>query len=337
MQAVDASAIPPPTAATEARPAGVLGLLAMCLAVLLAIVAAVVASRAYAGPHASAEGYLIGTLLGALGFPFMIAYLAAGRRKSRNPRAFAWIFSAITVLFAFGSLTSNIGSIKAETGEQMAGRLMREAAGLQPIHQSLFSGRRKMEDGLRAQFKKMVDVNKDYMEKVGQLDTSAVSELNSSKSFVQPEVGDLALKQIHAVYDLDVAQEQRLAQIISDLRKVLDSTASSESERVEMEKGFDRGMQEAMTKRSTTVAAEKAWVESLDEEYQYARAHQASLREADGRVVIQGHEIVLEFNRRMRQQETQRKEFVKLQQEFTQFQADTLRKAGLKPEDIGRK
>jgi hypothetical protein len=337
LQSVDAAALPPPPVAAGPKPASALAIIAIVLAVLLAIAAAVVATLNWTGPPAQVAGYLIGSLLGAIGIPFLIAYLIAGRKKVRNPRTFAWVFCSVAFIFAGGNLVSNLGSIKPESGEEMAGRLMREAAGLQPARHSILPGRRKMEDALRAEFKKMVQANKDYSEKVNVMDTSAVKDLNSAESFVQPEVGDLALKQIHAVFDLDAGQEQELAHIIADLRHVLASTASSNSEREELEKGFDRGIQETMARRSNTVAAEKAWVDSLDDEYQFARAHQASMHEVNGEVVIQGHQIVLEFNRRVERQETLRKEFLRLQQGFSQFQAQRLKKAGLKPEDVGNK
>jgi hypothetical protein len=328
---------PPPSLAADPQPPGVLGLLVMLVAVIVAVGGAVVAWKNFDGPETQAGGFLIGSLLSALGAPFLIAYLTVGRKKSRNPRAFVWIFSAVALIFGLSSVANNLDGLKQESTDQLVGRLMREAAGLQPVHSSLWPSRRRMEDTWRPMFKQMVDLNKQYMEDVNRLDTSAVSDLNTAKSFLQPEIGDRALQQIHAVYALDSTQEEKLGRILEDLRHSMETVTTSASEREAFMKGFDQGMKAGMSKRSVTVAAEKAWMEALDEEYDYARAHQSNLMERDGKVVIQGHEIVLEFNRRVDHQEELRKEFIEKQKEFSQFQASTLQKMGVKPQDIGRK
>ena len=337
LQVAGSSLPPPPPVATEPRPAGVLGLLAMLAGVIVAVAAAIVAWKNFNGPETQAGGYLVGSLFGALGIPFLIAYAIAGRKKSRKPRAFAWIFSAIALVFGLSNLASNLDALKPESTEQMVGRLMREAAGLQPVHSSILPSHRRMEDTLRPIFKQMVDLNKQYMEQVNHLDTSAVSDLNTARSFLHPEVGDHALQQVHAVYAVDSMQEEKLARILADLRHTMETMATSESDREAMLKGYDQGMQAGMSKRSETVAAEKAWMAALDDEYDYARSHQANLMDRDGHVVIQGHEIVLEFNRRLEQQEQLRKDFVRKQQEFSLFQANSLKKMGVTPQDVGRK
>jgi hypothetical protein len=337
LQTLEGAGVPPPSPPDiAARPGGVLWLLATVPVALLALVAAVLGAHNDTKSDFEAIGYVIGALLVAIGVPFLIAYLVAGRKKVRRPRRFAAIFCCIGLTFAIGNLVGNLGSLTPETPEQMSARLMREAAGTQPVHSSPFSGKRKLEDALRGQYKKIIELNKSYMEKVHGLDTSLLKDLNSARSFVDPAVGEAALQQMHATYAVDAEQEVKMGQILSDLRDALRSTASSESERQEMEKGFDQGMKEVSARRSVAITAEKAWVEALDDEYAYARAHQANLHEKDGRVVIQGHEIVLEFNQRLRKQEELRKEFVRLEQEFTRYQDGLMRKTGLKPEDMGR-
>src|SRR5215467_373959 len=80
-----------------------------------------------------ADGFRIGRTFAALFFPFLLAYVIAGRKSTRNPNRFAAIFCGLALLFMGGNVISS-GSFDLgfESPDQHVGRLMREAAGLQP-------------------------------------------------------------------------------------------------------------------------------------------------------------------------------------------------------------
>ncbi len=108
---------------------GVLGVLGIGLCVVLAIAVAFTKPIDEQGTPAFQQGFRIGTLFGMLLLPFLIAYVISGRKKARNPRAFAVIFCIVCLLGLGSTLVS---SVSFETPEQRIGRLAREAAGLQP-------------------------------------------------------------------------------------------------------------------------------------------------------------------------------------------------------------
>src|SRR5262249_31643821 len=152
----------------------------------------------------------------------------------------------------------------SETPEQMAGRLMREAAGLQTPRSSIFPAKRRLDNAMRSMFSKLIQANKEYESEVRAMDTSSVKDLNTVESFMHPEIGSRALKQMHDAYDVDANQERRIAGAIADLQKDLQSTAFSESERKELEAGVEKGMKDGFSRRSAAISAEKEWLDTLD-------------------------------------------------------------------------
>jgi hypothetical protein len=306
--------------------------------VLLACFATFVATNATNHKSdAEAVGFVIGTLIPVLGLPLLVAFLAALRKPPRKPRFFAYVFCGMTLLFSLMTISGNLRGIAPETPEQMAGRLMREAAGRQPVRNALFPQQRRMDDALRSAFKKVVQANKDYTQRLAALDLSAVKELNSAHSFVDLETGELALSQIHAAYELDIQQEQTIEKVLAELHDLMPSLASSKSDLQKLEQGFSNAMSQIQKERSGAVNAEKAWIDSLDEEYSYVREHRSSLREENGRLIIAGHELLLEFNRRMDHQEEMRKQFVQKQDALQNSQKQRMQKMGISPQDVGAK
>jgi len=283
------------------------------------------------------DGFRVGRTFGLLFIPGLIAYVIAGRKKARKPSLFALIFClvglGITALNAIPSLISTI----SETPDQHIGRLMREAAGLQPVRDSMFPGRRRTDDIFRNQFRALVETNRQYSETVSKMDISEIKNINTPESFADPGVAAGGLRQLHALYDADAAQEAKVSQILGNLRGALESNATSAAERESLLKGFDKGLSESASRRTALVAAEKAWIDAVDEEYAYASQHASSFRVQNEHLIIPDASIREAFNSRMDAQQSSREEFLKAQKEFQQFQAQTLGKMGVKPQDIGSK
>src|SRR5262245_33752742 len=72
---------------TVAPPMGALGLLGVGVVVLLAMLYAIFVPTDEVNPTTRA-GFRVGTFIGAMLFPTIIAYVVAGRRKVRNWRRF---------------------------------------------------------------------------------------------------------------------------------------------------------------------------------------------------------------------------------------------------------
>jgi hypothetical protein len=305
------------------------------LSILAAIAVAVVAAMVRPvdpGTQSFQDGERIGGFIASLVFPALIAYVIAGRKKTRKPNRFALIFCLLCVLF----LAADFGrGMNFESDDQRISRLMREAGGLQPIHQSMFPRNRRWDDSVREVFRELLRQNKEYSEAVRKLDQSQVGKINSPESFADPRVAEPALQQLHAAYDLDAAQEIRVKEILEKLRAAMESGFSSASEREAVDRGFEQGMAKQMPKRRRLVEAEKQWLDAVDSEYACARQHEPDFVLRQDHLSIAGTAVREEFNTRVREQEARRKELLDAKKEFDQFQSQTLQKTGLSAKDAG--
>jgi hypothetical protein len=225
-----------------------------------------------------------------------------------------------------------LGSFEAP--EQRIARLMREAAGVQPESHRGFGRQRRFDDEIRAQYRRLLQQNKDYIAAVKQMDISKVQGLNSAQAFADPQTEQEGLDQLHALYAIDVDQEQKVRAIMADLRQTLEKYAGSASEREAMVNGFDASVAAQFAMRQNALSGEKAWVDAIDDLHSYAGAHRDVIQVNNGHLIITDPVVLTEFNTKMDFQEEQRRAFMKAQQEFSQSQAESLRKMGLSPQDV---
>src|SRR5215472_17952245 len=197
-----ASGYPAPSTPQQ-KSMSVLGMIGIGCAVVLSLVYAFVAPLPDLPNEAEALGYRIGTVFGAIFLPFIIAYPVAGRRKARNPNLFAGIFCGIALFVILANAANSFSAFQPETDDQKISRLMREAAGLQPVRKS-FLGEDKPDAKLRDLFKQTILINKDYQAAIDKLDLSATGRLNTPESFADPDSIAEGLHQLHAAYNLDV-------------------------------------------------------------------------------------------------------------------------------------
>ncbi len=282
-----------------------------------------------------AIGYRVGTFIGALLLPTLIAYVVAGRRKARNPNRFAFLFLLVGIPILALNWLGTLTASARETPEQHVGRLMREAAELQPIGNEGSSSEGDFDDAMRKQFRRLIDRNREYAAAVERLDLSEVNKINSPESFADPGLASTSLKQLRASYDLDAEQEEKVKEILEDLRRAVASSTSSAWVRERMLKGFDQNVASKMPQRRQLIAAEKAWVDAVDDEYDYANQHRKEIRLVNDHLVIQDATLRDEFNAKVQDQEARRKEFLQAKEEFTQGQARDLQKFGLDPKKLG--
>src|SRR5262249_3961003 len=245
------------------------------------------------------------------------------------------LFCGLGVLFTLASaINSGAFASGIESPDQYVGRLMREAAGQQAVRNSIFPAARRRDNLLRDQFRKIIQANRDYMEAVNKTDISDVNKINSPESFADPNYVAPALQQLHAVYALDSSQEEKVKNILTDMRRALEEQMGS-SQREGFLRGFDSGVNAQLATRSKAVAAEKAWVESVDEEYKYAAEHLNDFRLNRDQLVIHNAAIREEFNALLHAQEEKRKSFLAAQHEFSKSQAQLLQRMGVSSQDVG--
>jgi hypothetical protein len=281
-------------------------------------------------------GEHFGMLIMLVGIPLLAAWIFAGRRAVRHPNRFALIFCVISGVFVLLYSAPMIVS-GLEPPEQRFARLMREAAGIQPESHRGFGRRRRFDDEVRAQYRRLLQQNRDYTAAVDQMDVSKVRELNAPNTFMNPQLEREGLQQLHVLYEADSAQEARVREIMGDLRHTLENNAGSAAEREAMLRGFDNSSAAQSAQRQAALSSEKAWVDSVDDLHAYANDHRDALLMIDGHFIISDATVRAEFNAKVEFQEEKRKTFLKQQEQFSKSQAESLNKMGLNQKDINGK
>src|SRR6476646_2506220 len=332
LSTVDGAAAMPGLAPVASPASRVMSVPARVFFVIMILIAVAVAVLTPVDPGSESfeVGEHIGALLAMLGIPALIAYLVAGRKKVRHPNRFALVFCLISGFF---SLANTASILSFETPQQRFSRLMREAAGVQPVNHKGLPSQRRLDDAVRSQYIKMLQQNRDYMERVSKLDNSKVKEINTAKAFVSAEFAQPGLDQLHALYDTDAAHEREVQNTLNGLRHVFQDVQPA-AEREAMLKGFDESLTQQNVRRRQLLDLEKAWIDSVDDEHAYAAAHRDSFRLAGPSLIIADPVVRTEFNEKIQLQEENRKAFLKLQAEFSKSTVESLGKMGLSGKDI---
>jgi hypothetical protein len=219
-----------------------------------------------------------------------------------------------------------------ETADQKASRLMREAAGLQPVRKS-FVRENIVDTKLRDFFKQIVAINKDYQADVDKLDMSATARLYTPQSFADPNSVARGLRQLHAAYELDARREQRMSEVLENFPRGFDNLPSSDREI--MLKGLNQGLAQVMPTRQRAVATEKTLIDSLDDVYSYAKVNHSQFRMADGHLQVVGEVTRQGFYRRIRALDASRQEFLKAKSDFDHLQGQLFQKTGITGGETG--
>lgn len=242
---------------------------------------------------------------------------------------------AIVVIAVIGGLVFLVANVDREPPDQRIGRLMREAAGLQPVHKQFFSKDQQFDDTFRDQYRNLIQINKDYMEAVRNTDMSAISRLGTPESFADPSSFADGLRQLHTAYDLDSGQEQKLHEMITNLRNTIENSGWAASNREEFLKGFQQGVAQVNERRTGIVTTEKAWIDSIDDVYDYAQRNHAVFILNGEQLLISDNQVLEEFNAKVRAMNASRNQFLQAKQQFDQWQAGQFQKMGVNASDVG--
>src|SRR5215831_17732851 len=115
--------------------------------------------------------------------PRVSAPQTISRRKKWNPGVIAIIVIGLAgVAGAVAFLAGNL-----ETPEQRIGRLMREAADLQPVKQAFFASDRQFDDTFRVQFRSLFRVNREFIVLQNKVNANEIAKIGSPESFTDPD------------------------------------------------------------------------------------------------------------------------------------------------------
>ena len=265
--------------------------------------------------------------------PSMAPLQTMAAPKKRNPMVIVVI--AIIVAAAVGGIVFVAMNVDRESPEQRISRLMREAAGLQPVKKAFFSRDRQFDDAFREQFSNLFRVNREIQAQVKQIDESELAKVGTPESFADPSYAAEGLKQLHKSLDIDQQMEQKVGEIANNLRHAIETTDWSASQRAEALAGFERGLAPAMEKRNRLVDAERHYVDSADDLYAYAGEHHSDFVMNNGHISIADPAVLAGFNSKIRQYNAYRGNLLRAKDDFTRFQTDLLKKMNVGGKDVG--
>lgn len=247
----------------------------------------------------------------------------------------------VILVIVFGALAGGaaflIMNINRESADERIGRLMREAAGVQPIKKSFFSKDQQFDDAFREQFRNLFQTNKDFQARAALIDESELAKVGSPESFADPEYAANGLRQLHASYDLDKEMEEKVLEIAGNLRQAIENTDWSASRKQEAMAGFDRGFSNALNKRQGLINAEKTYVDATDDIYNYASTYHYAMQLDGGHLRIADETVLQTFNSKIHQYNECRTALLQAKDDFTRFQSDLLNRMGVGSKDVGLK
>ena len=263
--------------------------------------------------------------------PIAAAHQNTSGRKKRNP---ALIIILVIVLAGVAGAVAFM-TVNRESAEQRMARLMREAAGLQPVKQAFFASDRQFDDTFREQFRSIFRVNREFITLESKVNTSEIDKIGSPESFTDPDYAAEGLRQLHASVIFHREFEQKLQDIADNLRHTIASTNWFASHKAEALAGFEHGFARSLQKRQHVLNAEQAYVEAADDIYDYSYAHYTAFQVENGELTVADDSVLNDFNSKIKQYNARHDDLLQAQEEFTRFQSDMLNKMGMSSKDVG--
>ena len=219
-----------------------------------------------------------------------------------------------------------------ETVQHHIARLIKEAAQPELIHTTAETS---FDTAFKLEYHDLIRENHIYAAALKRIDAARIRELGTPQSLAAPRSATLALDQLHSVYAAEIRHEQRVQQIYTRLRHVFETAQVPSSSRAKLLEIFRNAIAVPSSQRQRCIAAEKSWIVSMDELYQFANEHSNSLSIVAGTISIEDPVVRDKFNHEIISEELQRKAFLQQQNEYAKMQAKVLDALGIDAATLG--
>lgn len=223
----------------------------------------------------------------------------------------------------------------AETPQEYVQRLIKEAIGAQPIRQSRIASQRKFDNGLRAQFRALIERNRDFAQAVAKMDRDKIKQLVTPESLADAKVGDADLQEMHTYVALEQENGEKTDKLIAGLRRALETADWAAPQRKHMLASFEVLMEQPQADRRNYLKAEKQWAEAIDAVYQYVGEHRKEIRMQDGSLKVFDETVLKELNSRIRTVNARREEMAAALETYKAMQKRRLETLGINRSDVG--
>jgi hypothetical protein len=299
------------------EPRRMAGFAKVCIAAVVLISGGVFFSTPVPTNISTPGAYHTGETLGFLLIPFLIAYVAAGRKKARRPNLFAGLFCGLSVvlggLWLLGTAANAL--VPTETTDARIGRLMREADGKQPV-KDYPGGYGQLDTVLRDFFRSAQQRDRDYRAEVQNLDESEMRRLYSGMSFSSPQEIQRVMQQLQQVLDVDLKQEQAVREMVNTTEGRIRGLDVAEKDKQDVIAGMERTLAPIYSARAELISAEKDWIESTEALYQFGYEQENEIQIRGNEIFIANPYVRQEFNNRWRASRQAEQSFSTRQKQF---------------------
>jgi len=98
---------------------------------------------------------------------------------------------------------------------------------------------------------------------------------------------------------------------------------------------FENSIVVPSLERRRCIAAEKVWIDSMDDLYRYVNAHSSALLVVDGTITSSDPTVQQDLNAKIISEKARRQLFLKTKQEYAQMQAQAFRSLAIDPKGVG--
>ena len=302
------------------RPANLLAIASTC-AVVLCSSYLTFSMYAFTG---ESFGFWIGSMLG----PFLIAYLAGGVKRWRNPIAYSVCLLLLGVALPIAThRTTPTFSYKS---------MLRQVADTEPLSRNLGKNDVMLANSLRPVFAEMRDNRASYYAKYDALKPDLQS-VCTPKSFANgasmQKTRDAVLARL--VLDRGVSDWLNQFPVLVEVR-LAHSGLSPELQRSYLD-NFKSGFasSDLLDARREMMAAEESWAKVTIDLYSYSILHQGNIHLMGGKVAVSGHLLLTAFNTKLSASEDLQKKFAAKVHNFEIARQSDFKKAGVTLTDLG--
>jgi hypothetical protein len=234
-----------------------------------------------------------------------------------------------------GVFTRAAGGQARETPKEHVNRLLKEASGMQSVRKDASGNEPAFDLAFRSEYRDLIQANRTHVAALKQIDPRQLSQLGTPHSLIHPASAISALDQLHAGYLLEIEHEKKVQHIYARLHRIFETADLASPTRTSLLKSFEDTIVVPSSERRRCIAAEKSWIDAMDDLYLYANAHLQALQIVEGTVEISDPVVRQEFNGKIVSEEIHRRAFIEKKREYLQLQAQVFRGLAIDPTNVG--
>jgi hypothetical protein len=284
--------------------------------------------------NAESFGYMLGGILFSSLLGLVVMYVSQKVRKTKTaPESKALTVVAVAFTVSVLALLGETGKKNDSDGSAIyhkAGNLLKEAAGKEPRSADV----NWWDAPSRDFFRDILERNQNYAAEVAALDTSAIKDLYSSRSYGGDVHMQKVITQLKAVQAVDENYHGSLEPLIEKLKNRIAALNIPEEERQEFLKGLRQNLDQKLGPRNDLFQKEEAWLKSTIGLYDFAIAHISGYFIRDNKLYFHNDATKRDFISQQAKAVELHKDFLKAKEALEESRKNSLNKMGLSPSDF---